>query len=290
MLNKLTNIRIDSACESPSIKEHKSLLVFDFSLDVPSHQAEIHENTIKIIFFNVPLNMPEGVYKVLDGIISFVEIKQQGEDIEVFLHLDFPSNFEVKTIKGIPSQFEVYIDRSPLIGVLKGRKITINPGFSKKTKSPTGLFMHIPMMGIAKKLNFLLSNCKAESKITWKKDPEERNLKDLDCEILIDLYTEVSPKKESGFKVYYDEKNETSLKLAECINKAMEEKLQLPNLGIFQKSFGYTGNIFPIGVIPAMENVRIDDALLRDVDYRNKVAQSVFNGLIRFYYQVRGGN
>jgi len=80
----------------------------------------------------------------------------------------------------------------------------------------------------------------------------------LDCEILIDLYTEVSPKKGSGFKVYYDEKNETSLKLAECINKAMEEKLQLPNLGIFQKSFGYTGNIIPIGVVPAMEDVRID--------------------------------
>ncbi|UZQ83950.1 hypothetical protein [Thermoanaerobacter sp. RKWS2] len=45
MLNKLTNIRIDSACNSPSIKEHKSLLAFDFSLDIPSHQAEIHENT-----------------------------------------------------------------------------------------------------------------------------------------------------------------------------------------------------------------------------------------------------
>ncbi|KKC28961.1 N-acetylmuramoyl-L-alanine amidase [Caldanaerobacter subterraneus] len=283
MLNKLTNIRIDSACNSPSIKEHKSLLVFDFSLDIPSHQAEIHENTIKIIFSSVPLNMPEGIYKVLDGIISFVEIKQQGEDIVACVHLDFPSNFEVKTIKGIPSQFEVYIDRSPLIEVLKGRKIAINPGFSKKTKSPTGLLMHIPIMGIAKKLNFLLSNCGAESKITWEKDPQEKNLKDLDCEILIDLYTELSSKKESGFKVYYEDQNDASFKLAKHINKAMEEKLQLPNLGIFQKRFEYKESIIPVGIVPAIEDVRIDDAHLRDVDYREKVAQAVFNGLIRFY-------
>jgi hypothetical protein len=283
MLNKLTNIRIDSACKSPSIKEHKSLLVFDFSLEIPLYQAEIHENTIKIIFFNVPLNMPEGVYKVLDGIISFVEIRQQGEDIETSLHLDFPSNFEVKTIKGIPSQFEVYIDRSPLIGLLKGRKITINPGFSKKTKSPTGLFMHIPMMGIAKKLNFLLSNCQAESKITWEKDPEERNLNDLDCEILIDLYTEASFKGESGFKVYYEAQNESSFGLAKCVDRAMEEKLQLLNLGIFEKRFGYKDNIIPLGVVPAMEDVRIDDAHLRDIDYREKVAQAIFNGIVKFY-------
>ncbi|SFE01054.1 N-acetylmuramoyl-L-alanine amidase [Thermoanaerobacter thermohydrosulfuricus] len=283
MLNKLTNIRIDSACNSPSIKEHKSLLVFDFSLDIPSHQAEIHENTIKIIFSNTPLNMPEGQYKVLDGIISSVEIRQEKEDIVTYIYLDFPSFFEVKTIKGIPSQFEVYIDRSPLIEVLKGRKIAINPGFSKKAKSPTGLLMHIPMMGIAKKLNFLLSNCGAESKITWEKDPKEKNLKEPDCEILIDLYTEASSKGESGFKVYYETQNSTSFELAKCVNRTMEGKLQLPNLGIFEKRFRYKNSIIPLGVVPATENVRIDDAHLRDIDYREKVAQAIFNGIVKFY-------
>lgn len=132
------------------------------------------------------------------------------------------------------------------------------------------------------KLNFLLSNCGAESKITWEKDPQEKNLKDLDCEILISLYTEVSSKKESGFKVYCEEQK-TSLKLAKHINKAMEEKLQLPNLGIFQKRFEYKESIIPVGIVPAMEDVRIDDAHLRNIDYREKVAQAVFNGLIRFY-------
>jgi N-acetylmuramoyl-L-alanine amidase len=141
----------------------------------------------------------------------------------------------------------------------------------------------VPMMGIAKKLNFLLSNCGAESKITWEKDPQEKNLKDLDCEILIDLYTEASSKGESGFKVYYEDQNDASFKLAKHINKAMEEKLQLPNLGIFQKRFEYKESIIPVGIVPAMEDVRIDDAHLRDVDYREKVAQAVFNGLIRFY-------
>ncbi|MDP9751577.1 hypothetical protein VTU32_06990 [Thermoanaerobacter sp. CM-CNRG TB177] len=42
-------------------------------------------------------------------------------------------------------------------------------------------------------------------------------------------------------------------------------------------------SIIPVGIVPAMEDVGIDDAHLRDVDYIEKVAQAVFNGLIRFY-------
>ncbi|HHW57185.1 MAG TPA: N-acetylmuramoyl-L-alanine amidase [Clostridia bacterium] len=287
MLNKLTNLRIDSTCNSESIKNHKSLLTFDFSLKTPSYYIEKQNNSIKIVFEDTPLNMPEGKFKVLDGIISYVEIKTEGTNILAEIILDFPSNFEVETIEGIPAKFNLYIDRSPLIEILKDKKILINPGFSIKTASPTGLLQHIPMMGIAKKLNFLLNNCCAQSQLVWEKSPEEKNIVSFEDGILVDTFTEISPTKQSGFKVYYEEGNEISSKLAKYINEAMEQKLQLSNLGIYSKAYSHKNTIIPIGVVPAMENVRLDDAHLRDVDYRNKVAQAIFNGLIKFYSQIK---
>lgn len=105
----------------------------------------------------------------------------------------------------------------------------------------------------------------------------------MDCEILISLYIEVASKRESGFKVYCEEQKETSLKLAKHINKAMEENCNFQTWEFFKKDLSTKESIIPVGIVPAMEDVRRDDAHLRDVDYREKVAQAVFNGLIRFY-------
>ncbi|MEQ2129786.1 hypothetical protein QTP99_07265 [Caldanaerobacter subterraneus KAk] len=52
---------------------------------------------------------------------------------------------------------------------------------------------------------------------------------------------------------------------------------------IWWHSPGYKNSIIPLGVVPAMEDVRIDDAHLRDIDYREKVAQAIFNGIVKFY-------
>ncbi|AIS53240.1 cell wall hydrolase/autolysin [Thermoanaerobacter kivui] len=283
MLNKLTNLRIDSTSSNESIKIHKCLIVFEFSLKVPTYHVEQQNTSIQIIFEDTPLNMPEGKYNVLDGIISYVEIKATEQQIVAEIALDFQTDFEIEIIEGIPAKFKLYISRKPLLEILKDKKILINPGFGEKNTSPTGLLQHIPMMAIAKKLHFLLTTCGAQSRLSWEKSLQEKDLEKFEEGVFIDIFTEASLKKESGFKVYYSDGDENSLKLAKYINECMSQKLQLDNLGICPKSYNYKENVIPIGVVPAMENMRLDDAHLRDLDYRNKVAQAIFNGLVKFY-------
>lgn len=287
MLNKLTNIRIDSSSNSELIKAQKSIIVFDFSSHIPDYEVHSIDATIQFVFKEVSLNMPIGKYKVLDGVVSYVEINCENSRIISNVVLNRQSDFSTEIISGIPSKLNLYISRKPLIDILKDKEIYINPGYSNKTSSPTGLYQHIPMMAIAKKLSFLLSLSCAKSQLSWENNPANKNIENFKSGIFIDIFTENSLYRESGFKVYYSDKNDLSKDLAKCINECMSEKLQLDNLGVHPKSYPYTDtNIIPVSVVPAIENNRLDDAHLRDIDYRNKAAQAIFNGLLKFYSKI----
>ncbi|MDI6605217.1 MAG: N-acetylmuramoyl-L-alanine amidase [Thermoanaerobacteraceae bacterium] len=287
MLNTLTNVRLDSNCENPLIKEGKSNISIDFTMDIPIFETYCIEKTIKIIFKDVFLNMPEGVYKDEDGLISNVELKQEGSEIIFSIKLNYNSIYKIEYIKGIPSKLNVIIDRSPLSNILKGKTIILNPIYKSITKSPTSLMPHIPMKAIANKLKFLLNLSKAEAVLTWENiDDINKINSDLNSNILINISTDVSEKNESGFKIYYSNKNLESKRLGEIILKDLEIKSPLDNLGMYPKEMpSQNNNIIPVTVIPGIENNRLDDAHLRDVDYRNKVAQAIFNGILKYYSQ-----
>ncbi|SNX54317.1 N-acetylmuramoyl-L-alanine amidase [Thermoanaerobacterium sp. RBIITD] len=285
MLNFLTNIRLDSNAENPCIKGNKSIIGFDFSSSIPEYQIKNEANDYIITFNDVSLNMPEGLYKDDDGIIKSVLIKGQQNRIDVCIKLSHKSEYEIETINGIPSKLNFYIDRTPLIGILKGKRILINPVYKETTKSPTKLMPHVPMKGISNKLKTLLSLLEAYATITWKDSYNDNILNgDFSGDMLINLYTEASLKNESGFKVYYSKDNKESKRFAEILNKTIEGKSPLRNLGIFPKEYNYKNkDILIVTIVPAIENNRLDDAHLRDIDYRSKIAQAVFNGIIEYY-------
>lgn len=284
LLNKLTNIRIDSSSNNELIKAQKSAITFDFSLHIPDYEIHSESMTIQVIFNEVSLNMPAGKYNILDGIVSHVDIDSESSKIISTISLNRQTDFVAEVTIGIPSKLNLYIDRTPLIEILNSKAIIINPGYSNKTSSPTGLYQHIPMMAIAKKLNYLLALSGASSQLLWENDPANKIVENFESGMFIDIFTEVSLCRESGFKVYYSDSSEISKALAKCISQCMSEKLQLDNLGIHPKSYLHANkNIIPVCVVPAIENSRLDDAHLRDVDYRNKTAQAIFNGLLKFY-------
>ena len=282
MLNKLTNLVIETALKKESIDIQKSKIEFEFSLDVPVYEINKNDKSIKVIFKEIPLNMPEGKYKVLDGIISYIEIKSENKDIISNISLDFNTDFDIKIIKNIPSKLVFLIDRNPLTDLFKDKKIIINPGFSNKTKSPTGLFQQVPMLYISKKLNYFITGCHGKSRLTWEQSIQKTDTSSINADIYIDIFTETSNNK-SGFKVYYSNKNKNSYILANQINQEIEKKIPLDNLGIYEKSFDIKPEIIYVGIIPGMENQRLDDAHLRDLDYRNKISQGIFNGLVKFF-------
>lgn len=285
MINTLSNIRLDANSKNKCIKDNKSIIGFDFTMNVPAYDISENGDLITILFKDINLNMPSGIYNDEDGLIKIISLKMMDNSIIAEIKLLFRTGFEIKKSKGIPSSLNIYLDRSPIRNILQNKKIILNPTHKKLTKSPTNLMPYIPMEAIANKLKTLLTISNASVQLT-KNDYYKNNItnEDFNGDILINLDTEYSVEDNSGFKVYYAINNIMSKDLALTIDKTIERKSPLKNIGIFPKSYDYkNNNILIITVIPALENIRLDDAHLRDIEYRNKISQGIFNGLIEYY-------
>ncbi|MGF7429546.1 N-acetylmuramoyl-L-alanine amidase [Thermoanaerobacterium thermosaccharolyticum] len=284
MINVLTNVRLDTKAGNPCIKDNKSLIGFDFSSVIPEYEIKKEGKNYKIRFHDVLLNMPSGSYAIDDGIINKIFISSNDNNVEVKIDLLMETSYEIESIDGIPAKLNFFVDRTPLKNILKGKKIILNPVYKKTTKSPTNLSSHIPMMDISKKTKELLTLLEADALISMINYSENISNSDFKGDVIINLTTEISTKNESGFKVYYDKDNEKSKKLAELMNKSIDRKSPLDNLGMHPTKYnGTRKGAATVTVIPGIENSRLDDAHLRDIDYKSKIALAIFNGILAYF-------
>lgn len=281
----LTNIRLDTKAANNCIKENKSLIGFDFYTDIPEYSVEKSDGDYIIVFKDASMNMPVGTYTVDDGIIDKIILKQDEKKVEATIKLSMESDSDIKVSNGVPAKIDFYVDRTPLKKILSGKKIALNPVHKKTTKSPTNLLPQVPMNDIAKKVSELLNSLNAKPHIIESNYSDSIAINDdVKYDIAISFATEASLKDESGFKIYYDEQNNKSKRLAEILNKAVERKSPLNNLGIHAKKYSDEPFEIPIvTIVPAIENSRLDDAHLRDIDYRSKIALAVFNGILEYF-------
>ncbi|MEG6566584.1 N-acetylmuramoyl-L-alanine amidase [Thermoanaerobacterium saccharolyticum] len=285
MKSVLTNIRLDAKATNNCIKENKSLIGFDFYTDIPQYSVEKSDGDYIIVFKDASINMPDGAYTVDDGIIDKVVLKSFGKNVEATVKLYIESDSHIKISNGIPAKMNFYVDRTPLKNILLDKKIALNLVHKKTTKSPTNLLPQVPMNDIAKKTSELLNLLSAKPFIIGSNYIDSFAINDdVKYDIAINFATEVSLKDESGFKIYYDKQNDKSKRLAEILNKTVKRKSPLNNLGIHAKKYGNEFFEIPIvTVVPAIENSRLDDAHLRDIDYRSKIALAVFNGILEYF-------
>ncbi|MDI3311724.1 MAG: N-acetylmuramoyl-L-alanine amidase [Thermoanaerobacterium sp.] len=285
MKRVLTNIRLDTKAANNCIKENKSLIGFDFYTDIPEYSVEKLDDDYILVFKDASMNMPDGTYTVDDGIIDKIILKCSKKNVEATVKLSMEADYVIKTANEIPAKLDFYVDRTPLKNILADKKIALNPVYKKITKSPTNLLPQVPMNDITKKVSELLNLLSAKPFIIGSNYSDSIAINnDVKYDIAISFATEASLKDESGFKVYYDKQNENSKKLAEILNNAIEQKSPLNNLGIHAKK--YSDELFEIPivtVVPAIENSRLDDAHLRDIDYRSKIALAAFNGILEYF-------
>lgn len=285
MKRVLTNIRLDTKAANNCIKENKSLIGFDFYTDIPEYSVEKLDDDYILVFKDASMNMPDGTYTVDDGIIDKIILKCSKKNVEATVKLSMEADYVIKTANEIPAKLDFYVDRTPLKNILADKKIALNPVYKKITKSPTNLLPQVPMNDITKKVTELLNLLSAKPFIIGSNYSDSIAINnDVKYDIAISFATEASLKDESGFKVYYDKQNENSKKLAEILNNAIEQKSPLNNLGIHAKK--YSDELFEmpiVTVVPAIENSRLDDAHLRDIDYRSKIALAVFNGILEYF-------
>ena len=90
-----------------------------------------------------------------------------------------------------------------------------------------------------------------------------------------------------GWQTFYNEKNENSKKLAECIQKNLNNKISNENKRIAHK----LTNVYimkhveiPISIVECgfLSNPEEEQQLLND-EYQNKLAWGIFNGIIEYF-------
>lgn len=285
----LTNLVTDtySSCRE-AITHLKSRIVFEFT-GLPIIRDKSFDKIIKIEFSPCKFNMPEGTFNIKDSTIDFLELKSSRTDvIDAIIHLYHHARYSIETIPGLPSRVYLYVDRSPLISLFKGKIIYLEPSCNPKAISPTSLKEEKPTSDIAKNLYTLLKLMQSNVYIVNEKitNPIEKinKLSRLPPGVLISIGTTIDDPKVSGFKIYYHPPSRESLKLAKAVHSAMKEKLPLDSLGIHaaninRLSYGNPGILVEAGCIKN----RVDEGHLRDVDYKQKVAQALYNGLKAYF-------
>ena len=248
-----------------------------------------------LILPGAKLNMPPGIINVWDGLITRVLVTRNGGGNPRFLITTLEeTGCTVTEVPGLPYRLVLDLDRSPLLAYFQNQHVVLDPYWDGKRKgavSPTGLPEHIPTLDIARRLAQLLTGVKARVNLTrldayYVPVADRLQLcRELQPTLFLSIATWVNRKKpQSGFRIrYYPGRPENEF-LAACLEGEMQRKLSIPSHGRAAVNMTLLREApVPAALIEAAcISHRLDEGLLRDVDFRQRVAQALFNGINQY--------
>jgi N-acetylmuramoyl-L-alanine amidase len=255
---------------------------------------------------DVFLNMPEGTIPVNDGLVREIRVGRTerpggGEDVrvEIFPVLSGEVPFRMARVDSFPFRTELLLDRFPLVNLLKGKKIVVDPGHGGADpggKGPVSLLEKNTVIPIARNLEKVLARAGAQVLLTRTGD-ETLSLEDrfdlagrfgADFFVSIHMHT-AADEKEEGAAVRCASGNNPAAELARHIGDELVGKLHVRNRGVLPGE-----NLAPLAGMPAVEvevvtitNI-VEEVFLRSLTIQKRAAEAVFNGIVR-YLAARAG-
>jgi len=241
------------------------------------------------------VNMPEGVLEVNDGLLREIELRGlDGEAAMVQIRADFPAEFRTEVREGIPCRLLIHLDRAHIAGLLKGKKIVIDPGHGGNDpggKGPVNLLEKNVVLPVAKNLERVLRRAGAEPALTRDGDASVPRASRyalagrLGADAFIGIHTFVSKNPAvGGAAVLYPPANAAAAALAGLVQEELVKKLKVGNRGISVQP-----NLAAVGRVPAVEvevvtiTNWVEEGLLRSPTVHKKAAEGIFNGLVHYF-------
>jgi len=269
-----------------------SLIGFDFWGKPVLSSCESRQNRIEFIFTAAGLNMPSGTLDVADSLVKNVSVSQPAPaTVKININCYFPGPWELDQDLGALSRYNVYIKPEPLFSLFAGKVILLDPWIRPQAQGPTGLAEKIVSCDIARRLARLLGGVKARPHFSLF-SPAFPILSPVSvrsgypCQAVLSvavLHKQIKPR--SGFGLLTWPQSEKSIRLGSVLKTNLQAKLPLPLIldgtttSRLLKELPLPGAVVKAGCI----SHRIDEGLLRDIDYRQKVAQGIFNALREFF-------
>ena len=287
----LVNLRTHHAQAGDTTLAAGSVIGVDFWGE-PSYTVREDGPNIVFTFSSTALNMPSGEFRVTDAVVKAVTIfEQDSQKVELTIERYFPGPWYINKDPGPLCHYHVYIDPSPLFPFFANKVILLDPWARPCVVSPTGLAETIPTYDIARRLGRLLAAVNANPHFS-SFSPAFPTLSPTAirsghrCHVVLSLATLYNPTQpRSGFGILYLPASPGSPRLANVLKQELQQKLPLSLISEGTTSSHLLREIQAPGAVVKVGSIshRIDEGLLRDIDYKQKVAQGIFNALRRFF-------
>ncbi len=258
----------------------------------PKPHCQDDYNT-SIILKDTKLIMAQDSILVADGLIRRfgVETDIPGQ-VLVTATTEHPSKPEMLTIPGDPYVIHLIFPRKPVTEVLAGLRIGIDPGHGGKDgghRGPVNLLEKDVALAVARDLQGLLEACDAVPVMTRTSDIDITAQDRLEiltaraADICVEIHT--SGDADPNYQEYklYAGRSQKSKELAAQISHALFERMGI-NLQTMVRAEDKEQATFPVvRVEPICLTHYVDEANFRAPLFQKRIAQSIFNGIHRFF-------
>ncbi|HHY92835.1 MAG TPA: N-acetylmuramoyl-L-alanine amidase [Firmicutes bacterium] len=285
----LVNLRSHLSQAGDTTLAGGSLLILEF-VGTPELTTREEGSRLVLAFSGAALNMPAGTYPVYDSLVNTVVVREEGSQVLVGVERDLIGPWVVNKEEALIRRFTLYLDPAPLKPVFGEKVVLLDPWARPKVFSPTQLPEGLPTRDIAARLGRLLSAAGARPHLvnggplpvlTPAAVRSGRR-----CDAVLGIATAHAPRHPySGLAVKRRPGDPTSLRLARLLAAEITRKLPLPLVAEVEaadrllREIPAPGALVEVGCL----SHRVDEGLLRDIDFKQKVAQTLFNALKHFF-------
>ncbi len=246
-----------------------------------------------IVLGGTKLVMAEDDILVADGLIRRFRVESKSPNqVQITAVTEHPSKPQEFTVPGDPYVIHLIFPRKPVIQVLSGLRIGIDPGHGGNDhgyKGPVNLLEKDVVLDIAKELRGLLERCGAapimtrihDLDMTAKSRLEVMTAQAADACVEIHVSGDVNPDYQE-YRLLVGKSRE-SQELARYIGAALFERMGI-KLRTGDGPADSETHPFPVvRVEPICITHYVDEANFRAPLFRKRIAQSIFNGIHRFF-------
>lgn len=313
MKPKLTNVRARVGPHGPPDAAVPCSIVEMESTIAPVRWLLEHQDPrrLRLRLKGLALNMDPFEMTVGDGLIQRLRVDDDaapdaGVVVELALDLPLREPARVEVRPGLPALVRVVLDRSPLRAVLGGRRIVVDPGHGGPdtgAKGPVNLREKDITLAVSRRLAAHLGEAGSRVFLTRTADVQvpahQRLLRAVEnrAEVMLSLHCGHDPdRRVRGVRTLYTARHAAGERLAHAIHAAILARLPLADRGV--TTLGGEDGVMRaarVGLV-VLECVTItnplDEALLRSVTFKDRLAKAVRNGLLHYFAGVpeeRGG-
>ncbi|NLY50287.1 MAG: hypothetical protein GX062_04705 [Firmicutes bacterium] len=290
----LVNLRTHLSQAGDTKLTGDSLIIVEFFGSPTVSTQEVGLN-LSLSFSGAELNMPAGTYNIYDSLVNRVVLQQLDDTVHLTVERDLAAPWELREEIGAVHRFHLHLFPTPLQEIFTGRIVRLDPLARPGAYSPTRLPEAVPTRDIAQRLARLLAaaGARPHQNNNWSGLPS-LSLKDIwsgrRCDVVLGIATLLNPKRPcSGLGLRYRAGDPASLRLAQILRAEIERKLPLPLLSFCNTGSQLLGASPVPGVVAEVGCLshRVDEGMLRDIDHKQKLAQTLFNGLKHFFAERR---